>query len=385
MDAIELGLVETARDRLIDLQSREGRVCRLEWCDPSFDVPPQVRRGRRGVGPSRLKMRPSRDVNGHRGGVGLARIPIVTAGIVGLIASARGVNEGSGGLASSRAWLWYLGAAIAGLAVVGSFLALRVRMLRRRVELSAHGAASIEPRDERRASGATPPFEDNPAPCDPRLGPDGREIAAGAARELRVPVLSLRDTIDALSGLNEGAREPAAGLLAAARREIGSLERLTADLRELGRPAGVHRVPCDLRDLLESSAEAARSGGGFETIAVSVHVPERFPAVALDRDRMSRLLAALLDNVRRHATGATRVRLTCAAEGGSVVLTVENDGGGVAPAILPRMFEPFVGRGIGAGLGLAVARRIVSDHGGSIEAISTIAGGTRVVVRLPIG
>jgi signal transduction histidine kinase len=123
---------------------------------------------------------------------------------------------------------------------------------------------------------------------------------------------------------------------------------------------------------------------------------ERGAALAVDapatvRGRpvaLARALGNLIDNALRYG-GAARVRLARAA--GDAVVTVEDDGPGIAPERIESMFEPFVrGEGSrsletgGAGLGLAIARSIVSAHGGEVSLSNRDGGGLSARVVLPL-
>ena len=83
------------------------------------------------------------------------------------------------------------------------------------------------------------------------------------------------------------------------------------------------------------------------------------------------------------ATSLTRITLTARAAGSTVRLAVANDGAGVAADHLSRLFEPFYATGRGSGLGLAIVRRIVQDHGGTIDVESKPEGGTVFTIVLP--
>jgi signal transduction histidine kinase len=139
----------------------------------------------------------------------------------------------------------------------------------------------------------------------------------------------------------------------------------------------------DLDDLVLAEAErlSRETSLGIRTDIV----PTR---VVGDAPRLSRMLRNLLDNAARHATSEVSVcTLTC---GEHVVLTVDDDGPGIAPADRERVFDRFVrldaGRSRssgGAGLGLAIVREIVAAHQGSVRIGDRPGGGTRVTVQLP--
>jgi signal transduction histidine kinase len=111
--------------------------------------------------------------------------------------------------------------------------------------------------------------------------------------------------------------------------------------------------------------------------------------VSGDAGQLGQVVLNLLQNAI-HALGEAgrggRVRVTLSPDAGEVLLSVQDDGGGIAADDVPRVFEPFFTtkpQGQGTGLGLAVTREIVTRHGGRIS-VESDASGTRFRVRLPI-
>jgi len=107
-----------------------------------------------------------------------------------------------------------------------------------------------------------------------------------------------------------------------------------------------------------------------------------------DRAAVSRVVRNLVDNAVRHAK--SRVDIHVRSRDSNVVLTVNDDGGGIAPADRARVFERFVRldsdrarSGGGTGLGLAIVAEVVAAHGGAVSIDESPGGGTSVIVRLP--
>ena len=132
-----------------------------------------------------------------------------------------------------------------------------------------------------------------------------------------------------------------------------------------------------------SRAARSRRWGRGSTLAADGPVPLHGDPVALER-----VLTNVLDNAVRHA--CSQVRVSIHRDGGSAVAEVFDDGPGFADEDLPHVFEPlFRGdrarSGGGAGLGLAIARRLARAHGGDVVAANDPAGGARVSVRVAPG
>ena len=216
-----------------------------------------------------------------------------------------------------------------------------------------------------------------------------RDLVSDTAHELRSPIASIRAqlevALDHPDGLDwtETARDVHADTL--------RLARLTEDLLLLARLDGqpLRRKPTDLAAVCESVA--AR----YATARVPVRAEAAGPGpaercvVAGDQDALARLLVNLLDNAVRHA--ASRVCVSVRADGGWAVLTVTDDGPGIAPEDAERAFGRFArlddarsrAGEEGAGLGLAIVKSTAEAHGGSVS-LGDAGPGLRAVVRLPL-
>ena len=130
----------------------------------------------------------------------------------------------------------------------------------------------------------------------------------------------------------------------------------------------------DVAALVDQARNTFLNGGGRDNL--SIELPDGLPKVLADRRRIAQALGNLLSNAARHSAESSVIRVSAAMEGVHVALTVADDGVGIAPERLPRLFRRFSrpegdehGSG-GAGLGLAICRGIVEAHGGRIWAES---------------
>jgi two-component system, OmpR family, sensor histidine kinase KdpD len=137
-------------------------------------------------------------------------------------------------------------------------------------------------------------------------------------------------------------------------------------------------------DLVRSALH--RVGAALGDHPIHVNVPERLPAVSLDRDGMERVLANLVENAAKYSPDGTRIEISGRMATDSLELVVQDRGTGVRAEDRERIFWPFYRSPStvkGYGLGLAIALSIVRAHGGQILLDDRPGGGARFTVRLP--
>ncbi len=218
-----------------------------------------------------------------------------------------------------------------------------------------------------------------------------RELMADMSHELRTPLAVLRGEIEALQ---DGLREPDEAALASLAHEIGRLNRLVDDLRELSlADAGAldYRMrPLDLSTLAARALDAVRDRYARAGLALEQAIE---PGLRLSGDerRLEQLLANLLENSLRYTDSPGRVRLRAGRRGGRIVLEVADTAPSVEPDQMPRLFDRLYRvessrsrlHG-GSGLGLSICRSIVQAHGGKISATASDLGGLAIRVEWPL-
>ena len=148
----------------------------------------------------------------------------------------------------------------------------------------------------------------------------------------------------------------------------------------------------DMAAVIDAAVRDCRPGMDLRFQRLTLDVPAGPIAVVGDADRSVHLLVNLLDNASKFTPDHGAIRLEAVVEGSNVVLTVADDGIGITPAFVPRLFEPFgqesraMGfNGVGVGIGLPVVRALVKEMGGTVTAESAGNGrGSRFVVTLPL-
>lgn len=202
------------------------------------------------------------------------------------------------------------------------------------------------------------------------------EMSAVLAHEIRNPLASLKGTAQLLAeGLPEGSRElkRADRIVAEALR----LEALTSDLLDFARSGPIFVEPVAPAGLVESAVEEV--GQPFEVDAADAP-----PQWRLDSRRLRHALVNILQNAAQ-AAPAERVPLVrISGEEDRLLIEIRDFGPGIAEGAVDRIFDPFfTTRTNGTGLGLAVARRAVEMHGGTIRASNAAGGGALFRIELP--
>jgi PAS domain S-box-containing protein len=208
-------------------------------------------------------------------------------------------------------------------------------------------------------------------------------LVAGFAHEARNPLFGISAVLDALAArFGEGSEY--AEHFTLLRRDVRRLNDLMKDLLEFGRPASplqARPIGGVVTQAISECALLARSAN----VAIVAEVADSSVEIAMN-DRLVRAIQNLLQNaVQFSASGATVTLSTSRQEPGWLECSVRDVGPGIAPADLPRLFEPFFTRRRGGtGLGLAIVQRIVEEHRGSITATNHPEGGACMRVRLPV-
>jgi signal transduction histidine kinase len=212
-----------------------------------------------------------------------------------------------------------------------------------------------------------------------------RRFLADASHELRTPIAALQASAETL--LREQPDRPERDELEArVAGDAARLGRLVAALLDLARLEANEQLAREPVDVGAVAARAVADAAGHLPGA-TVDVDSDDAAIVLgDADALSRALRNLVDNAITAAGPPGRVSVVVERDGAEVIASVEDDGPGVPAAQRERIFEGFVRlepvRGPGAGLGLAIARRVAREHGGDLT-YADGGPGARFVLRLP--
>ena len=227
------------------------------------------------------------------------------------------------------------------------------------------------------------------------------DFVANASHELRTPLASLIGFIETLQGPAADDAPARVRFLAIMEAQAARMCRLIDNLLSLSRiQMHEHRRPDGTvlsAPLLKRVADAHEPQLRAAGCTLRVEIADGLPPMAADPDQLAQVLHNLLDNAIKYARGPARIVLRAEAaqaglgpSQGGVVLSVADDGPGIAPQHLPRLTERFYraddgpGAKTGSGLGLAIVKHIVGRHGGRLAIESTPGQGTCVSVWLPV-
>jgi two-component system phosphate regulon sensor histidine kinase PhoR len=229
-----------------------------------------------------------------------------------------------------------------------------------------------------------------------RLTRARRDFAANISHELRTPLSSLKILIETLAG---GALENppfAARLVTKLARETEAMIRLVEDMTTLGliesgrTPLRLEPIP--LAGLVHERVARLTPHTDLKNVTIREQVRPHITAL-LDPERFGQVLTNLLDNAIKFAPDGGMVMVRADTNATRIRLEVEDNGPGLAPADLPRVFERFyksdssrdrsASGDRGTGLGLAIAKHLVEAHGGHIWAESPPGRGACFIIELP--
>jgi two-component system sensor histidine kinase HydH len=209
------------------------------------------------------------------------------------------------------------------------------------------------------------------------------QLAAGVGHEIRNPLTSIKMLVQA--ALEDSAGGLSADDLRVIEAEVRRMERSLQSFLDFARSPKAERRPTDLTALVASVVELVRGRAEKQRVALCVELRRDRLMATVDGEQLRQVLVNLgLNALDAMPTGGTLTIAVGAKRSGPIEIEVADTGPGVPKAILPRLFEPFVSsKETGLGLGLAISRRIVEDHGGTIGAANRAGGGAVFVVTLP--
>jgi len=217
------------------------------------------------------------------------------------------------------------------------------------------------------------------------------EFVTMVAHELRTPLTAIVSWSAVLSDARI-APTLAGRALDAIRRNVGVQARVIGDLVDLSRLGrgrlSLQLEAVDLRSVIDAAVESVAATAAARGIKVAIDTAEAGRPVHGDAARLQQVVSNLLGNAIKHSGDGATVHVTVDAAGGAARIIVRDEGRGIAPELLPHIFEPYRqgadAANSGLGLGLAIVRQLVELHGGAVQASSAGLGrGACFTVLLP--
>ncbi|WP_170229652.1 sensor histidine kinase [Polyangium fumosum] len=225
-----------------------------------------------------------------------------------------------------------------------------------------------------------------------RKGEEQIAVLAAVAHDIRNPLAAIKMSTTVLARSAPSTEPRVLRTLTIVDRQIDRLARMTDDLLQATRiQAGqleLSRKPCDLCRLLNDSVELYASTSPNHRI--SLVIPEGSLVCDVDEARVEQVLDNLIGNAIKYSPTGGEIRIVADRDGEEATVAVSDQGVGIEPEEIERIFEPFhraastrkVAHGVG--LGLSVARKIVEAHGGRVDVESRRGEGTTFRIRLPL-
>ncbi|MEQ1571272.1 MAG: ATP-binding protein, partial [Myxococcota bacterium] len=207
------------------------------------------------------------------------------------------------------------------------------------------------------------------------------QMSAVVAHEVKNPLASMSAVMQVLrTRFADGSQEK--DILSKLLERVAELSRMVDELLAFARPRTPNWTTVAVAPLLAEVASTLRQDEAYR--AVEVRIEAEASTVRADRGMLQRLLLNLVLNAAQATDGRGTVTLAARPARDGLEISVSDDGPGVPPELVDKVFEPFVTtRTRGSGLGLAIARQVAESHGGQLSYRPAVRGGACFAVTLP--
>jgi two-component system phosphate regulon sensor histidine kinase PhoR len=220
-----------------------------------------------------------------------------------------------------------------------------------------------------------------------------RELVGNISHELRTPLAGIKAIVETLQDGAISNKKATKDFLAKIDNEVDRMMQMVAELTELSRiessRGNLKPEMVNLNSLVEDILARFKPQAKRKSVALSAHLFNALPLVRADQDRIYQVITNLVHNAIKFTPKNGKVNISTDLSENSVLVKVSDTGIGISKEDLPRIFERFykadkARAGEGAGLGLAIAKHVVQEHGGNIWAESNEGKGSTFFFTLPL-
>jgi two-component system phosphate regulon sensor histidine kinase PhoR len=221
-----------------------------------------------------------------------------------------------------------------------------------------------------------------------------RDFVANVSHELRTPLAALKSVVETLQAGALDDPNAAREFLARGDAELDRLVLMVEELLQLSRiesgDARLKRAVLSPDELLSTAVRRMQDAADKHGVQVSLDAPAELPTISGDRDLLERAVVNLIDNAIKFTPNGGSIGVSARSTNGMLLVEVSDNGEGIDPADLPRVFERFfkadrARRAGGTGLGLAIVKHTIEAHGGSVGVRSQLGQGSTFTFSLPAG
>lgn len=209
------------------------------------------------------------------------------------------------------------------------------------------------------------------------------ELSAAVVHEVRNPLGSIKGAVEIIRDAlpSDSPRREFAEI---ASREVDRLDRLVTEFLRFARPPEPATAPADIKEIVQSVASLIEQSGTSQNVRIDCKYANDLPLVTVDSEQIKQVLLNLAINALQVMPDGGDLQFRAARVGETVVIEVEDEGGGIDSAIASRIFDPFFStKEKGIGLGLSTAYKIAMQHDGKLSA-SNGARGAIFRLTLPL-
>lgn len=214
------------------------------------------------------------------------------------------------------------------------------------------------------------------------------ELAAGVAHHVRTPLTTISGYLQVMvSRLEDDKYTVKRDMLETMLEEVSYINGVVKELVMFAKPAVDKQPGTDINKVLEEALLLTFKELGGEKVAIRKQLAKALPTICADRNLLQQAMVNIMQNAMEAmpGEGVLTVKSWLNAEINMLVIAINDTGAGVVPEMLPRIFEPFYTTKLDRmGLGLPVAHRVITEHGGFINISAGEHGGTKVHVYIPL-